>query len=153
MYVVLAVEFAMRVLNVLQGGTSPRTSELKCGSRMHVLIEGSLTGFTVVVMKLQLLMGTGWIIFLAGREPRQLRGAGLFLVFPSSSILLLLFLFPPSFLPSLHHTAAISHLLINFLRQQIMMLFSFCLPLLYSYWNNQKWFQVHLYIFHISRVV
>lgn len=31
-----------QAFNVLQGSTSPRTSELKWGSRMHVLIEGSL---------------------------------------------------------------------------------------------------------------
>lgn len=39
---VVALECAIIVLNVFSGGTSPRTSELKWGSRMHVLIEGSL---------------------------------------------------------------------------------------------------------------
>lgn len=89
-------------------------------------------------MKLQLLMSTGWIVFSAGREPRQLCGASLFMVFP-------LLLHPSSAPPppsvfillSLHHKAAISHLLVNFLRQQITMLFWFCLHFQYSYWDNK----------------
>lgn len=41
---ILTLECAIRPLNLLQGGTSPCTPELKWGSRMHVLIEGSLNG-------------------------------------------------------------------------------------------------------------
>lgn len=95
------------------------------------------TGSTVVVMKLQLLMSTGWIVFLTGIEPKQLYRASLFMVFP---VLLHSTPAPPPsvfILLSLHHTAAISHLLINFPRQQITMLFCFHLHLLYSYWNNK----------------
>lgn len=46
---------------------------------------------------------------------------------------------PPSvFIPlSPRRTVAVSHLLINFLRRQITMLFCFGLHLLYSYWNNK----------------
>lgn len=41
---ILTLECAIRPLNLLQEGTSPCTPELKWGSRMHVLIEGSLNG-------------------------------------------------------------------------------------------------------------
>lgn len=148
---ILTLECAIRPLNLLQGGTSPCTPELKWGSRMHVLIEGSLNGLHCCG-KLQLLMSTGWIVFLAASELRQLHRSSLFYWFsppPNSSASPP----PPSvfILLSGNHTAAISHLLINFLRQQITMLFCFCLHLLYSYRNNKVVPATSL-VFHNSRV-
>lgn len=63
-----------------------------------------------MVMKLQLLMSTGWIVFSAGREPRLLCGASLLKGFillhhPSSA-------FPPSVF------ILLSHLLVKFLRPE-----------------------------------
>lgn len=153
--VVVTEEFAIRALNVLQGGTSPRTPELRWGSRMHVLIEGSLNRLHCCGNETPAANEHRLDCFL-GRErakktalwSQSAHGVPLLRLHPSSAP-------PPSVftLLSLHRAAAISHLLINFLRQQIMMLFSFCLHLLYSYWNNKKWFQLHPWFFHISRVV
>lgn len=136
--------------NVLQGGTSPSTSELKWGSRMHVLIEGSLNRLHCCGNETPAANEHRLDCFL-GRERAKTAlwsQSVPLLLHPSSAP-------PPSvfILLSLHHTAAISHLLINFLRQQITMLFCFCLHLLYSYWNNKKWFQLHPRFFHISRIV
>lgn len=139
-FVVLTLECAVRALNVLRGVTSPSTSDLKWGSRMHVLIEGSLNGLHCCGNETPAANEHRLDCFLSMERAKT--------ALWSLSVPLLLC--PPSgprpsvfFLLSLHHTAAISHLLINFLRQQITMLFCFCLHLLYSYWNNKKWFRLH----------
>ncbi len=152
-FVVLTLECAIRALNVLQGGTSPSTSELKWGSRMHALIEGSLNRLHCCGNETPAANEHRLDCFL-GRErakaaPRS-QSVPL-LLHPSSAP-------PPSvfILLSLHHTAAISHLLINFLRQQITMLFCFCLHLLYSYSVTGITKSGSSYIpgfFHISGIV
>lgn len=151
---ILTLECAIRPLNLLQGGTSPCTPELKWGSRMHVLIEGSLNGLhccgnetpAANEHRLDCFLGSEW-----AKAAPQIQSVLLILPPPPNSSASPP---PPSvfILLSGNHTAAISHLLINFLRQQITMLFCFCLHLLYSYRNNKVVPATSL-VFHNSRVV
>lgn len=127
------LECAISALTVLQGGTSPRTSELKRGSRMHVLIEGSLNRLHCCGNETPAANEHRLDCFL-GREraktalwSRSVHGVP---PPPPPSFSCPCCLRLRSFTVSLHLMAAISHLLINFLRLQITILLCFCLHLL-----------------------
>lgn len=91
----------------------------KWGSRMHVLILGSLSRLHCCGNETPAANEHRLDCFLGrGRARTTMCLAFLILLHPSPAPSRSAFI-----LLSMHHTAAISHLLINFLRQQITMLF------------------------------
>lgn len=137
-FMALTEEFA------ISGLRGARTSALRRGSRIYVLIEGSLTRLRSCGNETP-AANEDRLDCIGGREraKRGLRSPSVYglplLLHPPPA--------PPPPLPALpllclHRAAAISHLLINFLGQQIMMLFSFAF-IFCTVTGITEWFQLH----------